>query len=293
MLLNLPSCLRGCVRHDFKSMSIKSKNDPGVEFLYGNAFGRILLKIFMKSHMDRLVVRYLKSGLSKGMVRSYAKKHDIPLNPEQLKAFRSFREFFIRSSDNLVIDTNPRHLISPCDGYLSAFRINEDSSFSIKASQYRISELLQDEELAKTYQGGTCLIFRLCASDYHHYCYIDNGRLGQSHEIPGVLHSVQPIVCEKLPVFVLNKRCWTLLETENFGLVVQTEIGALIVGGIVNNNTDIFRRGEEKGRFELAGSTIVLLFQKDRMRLSSEITDALKSCDEVRVAYGSHIGFSE
>ena len=32
-------------------------------------------------------------------------------------------------------------------------------------------DFLQDEELAKNYHNGLCLIFRLCASDYHHYSY--------------------------------------------------------------------------------------------------------------------------
>ena len=132
-------------------------------------------------------------------------------------------------------------------------------------------------------------MLRLCPSDYHHYCYIDDGFQGENHFIPGVLHSVQPIACEKYPVFALNRRSWTLLHTDHFGPVVQTEIGALVVGGIVNlRENQSVRRGEEKGYFELAGSTITLLFQKGRIRLKPELLAALE-CGEVQVRQGQWI----
>lgn len=50
-----------------------------------------------------------------------------------------------------------------------------------------LAGLLQDAELAKNYHGGDCLIFRLCATDYHHYSYIDDGFQGKNHFISGVL----------------------------------------------------------------------------------------------------------
>lgn len=132
-------------------------------------------------------------------------------------------------------------------------------------------------------------MLRLCPSDYHHYCYIDDGFQGENHFIPGVLHSVQPIACEKYPVFFLNRRSWTLLHTNHFGPVVQTEIGALVVGGIVNlRENQPMRRGQEKGYFELAGSTITLLFQKDCIRLKPELLTALER-GEVQVRQGQWI----
>lgn len=173
---------------------------------------------------------------------------------------------------------------------MSVYPVTEDSSFAIKGSRYRVEDLLQDETLARNYEGGFCLVFRLCASDYHHYCYIDDGFQGQIHHIEGQLHSVQPIACETYPVYILNRRCWCLLVTENFGPVVQTEIGALIVGGIANNEGNArFCRGMEKGHFELAGSTIVLLFEPDRIVLRPEVAEQLGEGREVRVEQGMWI----
>jgi len=81
------------------------------------------------------------------------------------------------------------------------------------------------------------------------------------------------------------------MATENFGPVVQTEVGALIVGGIFNHweETRVFK-GMEKGRFELAGSTIVLLFQKNRIYLLPHIRDALNRNEAYRVTQGMWIG---
>ena len=269
---------------------MKKENDRVVRFLYGTAFGRALLKTIQRTHADRLVVRFLRSPRSRAFTARYVKRNRIPISREALRRYASFRDFFVRDREQTRVDMTPEHLISPCDGWLSVFPITEDSCFPVKSSRYRVADLLQDEALAENYLGGTCLIFRLCASDYHHYCYIDDGFQGQTFHIEGQLHSVQPIACETYPVFTLNRRCWCLLDTDHFGPVVQTEIGALIVGGIVNNegNTRVFR-GMEKGRFELAGSTIVLLFEPNRIRLRPEVAEQLREGREVRVEQGMWI----
>jgi len=41
-----------------------------------------------------------------------------------------------------------------------------------------VAGLLRSEQLAKHYEGGLCLIFRLAVDNYHRYCYIDSCRKG-------------------------------------------------------------------------------------------------------------------
>lgn len=267
------------------------ENSGGVRFLYATVPGRFLLKLIQKSHADRLAVAFLRSPLSRPMIAPYIRRNEIPMEEFAGQKFATFRDFFVRKRECLPVDMTPGHLVSPCDGYLSAFPIEEDSTFAIKGSHYRLEDFLRDDALARSYRGGDCLVFRLCASDYHHYCYVDDGYQGENHFLPGVLHSVQPLACERYPVYTLNRRAWTVLETEHFGSVVQTEIGALVVGGIVNHRENApFRKGTEKGQFELAGSTIVLLFQKGRMTLRPELLGALTRTEEVRVSLGMWIG---
>jgi phosphatidylserine decarboxylase len=267
------------------------ENSTSVRFLYGTAAGRAVLKVIQRCHLDRLAVWFLCSPLSRPMIPFYIRRHQIPMADFPNATFSSFRAFFVRRKTSVQVDTEPSHLISPCDGYLSVFPIREDSSFAIKGSRYRLCDLLQDPVLCHDYDGGDCLIFRLCASDYHHYCYIDDGEQGPHHAIPGQLHSVQPIACATYPVYTLNRRVWSLLSTAHFGPVVQAEIGALIVGGIHNEqHSGPICRGAEKGYFELSGSTIVLLFQKDRVRLLPALREAIDKGQEVRVTMGMWIG---
>lgn len=270
-----------------------SSTSKMVRFLYGTCLGRCLLKLIMKLHLDRSVVRFLRSPYSRPLNQWYIRHNGISVTPEEEASFCSFRDLFARTRTDVKIDLTPDHLISPCDGWLSVFPVNEQSCFTIKNSHYKISDFLQDEALARNYIGGTCLIFRLSVSDYHHYCYIDDGYQGENHFIPGVLHSVQPIACETYPVYVLNKRSWCLLSTKHFGPVVQCEIGALVVGGIYNGkeNTRV-RKGEEKGHFELAGSTIILLFEAGQMELRPELIENLSQAEEVQVNQGEWIGIT-
>lgn len=268
-----------------------SHSSNTTRFLYGTYPGRFLLKTIMHLRLDRIVVRYLCSPYSKPFIGWYAKHNGITLTNAEKNSFRTFKSFFERTRENVQIDMAPQHLISPCDGWLSVFPINEKSCFSIKNSYYRLKDILQDPELAKNYHNGTCLILRLCVNDYHHYCYIDNGYQGANHFIPGILHSVQPIACETVPVYALNKRNWCLLTTEHFGPVVQCEIGAMVVGGIFNRTENArFRKGSEKGHFELAGSTIVLLFEAGQMDLKADLLKKLSKNAEVQVKQGEWIG---
>ncbi len=271
-----------------------SNTSKSVSFLYGTVFGRGILKAIMCLHLDYIAVWFLRSRFSKVLNNGYIKRNNISVTEEEKASFRSFRDLFARTRINDNIDMTPEHLISPCDSWLSIFKIDNESCFSIKSSHYALKDFLQDNELAKNYIDGDCLIFRLCASDYHHYHYIDNGYHGENHFIKGALHSVQPIACEKYPVYVKNRRSWCLLETENFGNVIQCEIGALVVGGIANEKANAhFFKGEEKGHFELAGSTIVLLFEKGKITLNERLLTELSDGREVKVTLGEWIGNAE
>jgi phosphatidylserine decarboxylase len=250
-----------------------------------------MLKVIQTCRLDRAAAGFLRSPLSRPLIGRYVRQYQVPMEEFQGQGFATFQAFFARKKERVRFDPDPTHLISPCDGYLSAFPIQADSSFSIKGSRYRLEDLLQDPELGKRFHGGDCLIFRLCPSDYHHYCYIDDGEQGRHHAIQGQLHSVRPIACETYPVYTLNRRVWSLLSTDHFGPVVQTEVGALLVGGIRNeqDSGSVFR-GMEKGHFELSGSTLVLLFQKNRIQLRPHIQKALADGREVRVVQGTQIG---
>ena len=258
------------------------------DFFYNNAFGRGVLKLMMKAGMFKPVAGFLSSGISKHMIPGYIKKNNIDMSPYGEQKYASFAEFFGRRRD-ISFDDDPKALIAPCDSMLSVYGIKQDLEVPIKGSHYTVSDLIPDEEYAGRFRNGLCLVFRLEASDYHHFCFFDNGKKIRSGFVPGLLHSVQPIALRHFPVFRLNRRWWDVLETEHFGLVAQTEIGAMAVGGVsFAPDTENFKKGQEMGNFELAGSTIVLLLNPDAA--TSLMLNAGIGSDEVRVTIGSVIG---
>jgi hypothetical protein len=68
-----------------------------VSFLYGTILGRCFLKIIMKLHLDRGIVRFLWSPYSKHLIEWYIRYNGIAVTPEERASFRSFREFFART----------------------------------------------------------------------------------------------------------------------------------------------------------------------------------------------------
>lgn len=185
----------------------------------------------------------------------------------------------------------PSKLCCPCDGLLSVWNISEDTVIPVKQSHYTITSLLKDKELAAEYNGGLCLVFRLCVDNYHRYAYADSGKKGPNIFIPGVLHTVRPIALESRPVFVENCREYTLIESPVFGKLVQMEVGAMLVGRIVNlEGQGMAERGKEKGFFEYGGSTIILLVKKDMVKLNQEIINNSQAGIESPVKMGQVIG---
>ena len=99
------------------------KESGSVGFFYGNAFGRFLLKTVMKLHLDKVIVWFFWSRLSKPMAKRFVKKNNISVTKEEMDSFRSYRELFVRSRELKEFDRTPEHLISPCDSKLTALPI--------------------------------------------------------------------------------------------------------------------------------------------------------------------------
>lgn len=268
-------------------------NKGAMEIMYGSVAGRSILNLLLKAGLPKVMASYLHSPLSRSMIGNFVKKNSINMDEYEAQDYSNFADFFIRKRCDTSFDADRSHLISPCDSLLSVFTIDKDSCFGIKGSEYRISDLLCDDGAAKDFEEGICLIFRLQANDYHRYCYIDDCYVGENRFYDGELHSVQPIACTHYPVYRLNRRMCTMLNTDNFGTVAQIEVGAMAVGGIVNLHENCrVSKGQEMGRFELCGSTIVMLFEKGRIELSPELSEIVGTGSELPVRYGRSIGMS-
>ncbi len=272
-------------------------NDKSVAFLYGTKFGRFLLRILLFIGAPKLLGIYLRSRFSRSYIKKFVGDKKIDMTGFEGVEFKSFNDFFTRKKEfNIQVPENA--LISPADSLLSTYKIRDDSVFHIKGFDYTINDFFGNKKLdpqvsalAESFKGGDCLVFRLCATDYHRYCYIDSGSLEENHFLKGKLYSVQPVACENFPLYTKNRRSWTILHTDHFGDVAQVEVGAFSVGGICNNHSNYtFKKAEEKGYFDLHGSTIVMLFKKDAIKLLPEVAEGTKDGQEYRVTYGQIIG---
>ena len=265
-----------------------------LEFLYGTAAGRALLRPLISRPVSKIAGRFLDTALSRPLIPLFVKSCGIDTEDYDLREIRCFNDFFCRplKKGKRPLDTDPESLIAPCDGLLTAVQIREDTVLPVKQSRYSLRRLLGDEELARRYEDGLCLVFRLCVDHYHRYCYFDSGRKGDNVFLPGLLHTVRPVALEKTPVFTENCREYTCIETARFGTALQMEVGAMLVGRIVNEHAwpRQVRRGEEKGHFAYGGSTVILLLQKGAAELLPEIREASGRGEEFPVRMGQKIG---
>ncbi|MBM6860182.1 phosphatidylserine decarboxylase, partial [Clostridium saudiense] len=158
---------------------------------------------------------------------------------------------------------------------------------------YSLSELIQDNDIASEYEGGVCLVLRLCPTDYHRFHFVDYGTCEKTHFIPGNYYSVNPTALERIAkLYCQNKREWCVFHSENFGDIIHVEVGATCVGSIIQSykaNTPI-SKGDEKGYFKFGGSTTILFFKPNTIIVDEDILTQSSLGFETKVNMGETIG---
>lgn len=267
----------------------------GLEWLYNTAPGRVMLKVLAGRKLSIVAGTFLDSGLSRFLIKPFVKKNEIDLTECEDVDFKSFNDCFTRKLKKELrpVDMVKNHLIAPCDGLLSVWDIDKDTVLPIKQSAYNIYDLFASDRVASYYEGGICLVYRLCVNHYHRYCYVDSGKKSQNVFIPGKLHTVRPVALRTRPVFVENCREYTLIKSNTFGTIAQMEVGAMLVGKIDNYmGRGKAIRGKEKGRFLYGGSTIIVMLKKDSALINNDIISATCRGEEYPVKMGEQVGIS-
>ncbi len=267
--------------------------DRMLKALYGSVPGRAVLKLLVSPVVSKAAGAFLSSRLSVPLIKPFVRKNGIDLAQFAPGPYPNYNEFFSRKirPELRPVDAEPTHLVSPCDSKLTVLPITPESRFTLKDTPYTVASLLKSEELARKYAGGTAMVFRLTVDDYHRYCYMADGQKEDNVKIPGVLHTVNPIANDVYPIYKENAREYSLLHTEHFGDVLMMEVGALLVGKIVNHHGKAqVQRGQEKGYFQFGGSTVVLLLEKDRAVIDGDILENSQQGIETVVRMGEKIG---
>ena len=179
----------------------------------------------------------------------------------------------------------------PCDGTLAqAGILRAGVLVQAKGIDYRLGDLLGDEDMAAAFESGVYATVYLSPKDYHRVHYMLDGRVTGYRHIPGRLFPVNRFAAANVPdLFSQNERLVTYMDT-SIGRVAAVMVAASGVGNISAGYDPVqtrrrglgrpgervelapsvsVRRGEEMATFHL-GSTVVVLFQRGRVILRSE-----------------------
>jgi len=266
-----------------------------LRWLYDNPVGEISLEALAKrKFVSEWYGRKMDSPESKDKIKPFIKEFGINMKEVADTVFNSFNDFFTRKlkKNARPIDTSLLAIVSPGDGKLLAYQEFDTASFIIKGNRFNIYEFLQDSLLAKKYLGGVMYILRLAPTDYHRFHFPLSGEVINTKKIDGVYYSVSPIALrKKLNVLFANKREYSIVHNDYAGDYIMAEVGATMVGSIIQTyKGKVVCKGQEKGYFKFGGSTVVLLFEKGKIKVDKDLLINTAKGYETAVKMGEHIG---
>jgi len=252
----------------------------------------VLLYLLPHHPLSRMVqwsARCRRIPLRKFITRWFIRHYQVDMS-EALEwdpdAYPDFNSFFTRAlrPEARPIIQEAGQICFPDDGAISQLGdIQGEQIFQAKGHTYSLIELLGgSEERARPYLGGRFATMYLSPGDYHRVHMPLSGCLMEMTYIPGRLFSVAPDYTNSVPrLFARNERVVCIFQTEA-GPMAVVLVGAIFVGSIetvwageitpprgkkikvtnysISDNTIQLERGDELGRFNMGGSTIIVLF---------------------------------
>lgn len=284
---------------DRKSNEVLEEKTPGkgmLRWLYQKPFGKLMLKALVKrKFISSIAGRYMNTRVSARQVAKFVREHNIDLQKyvlSNIADYKTFNQFFYRKIKDAERPIG-EHVVSPADGKVLAFQsIESVSQFFVKGTAFTIDSFLNDKQLAEKYADGAMAIIRLAPADYHRFHFPADGVISESEVIKGHYYSVSPLALNKsLEIFCQNQREYSMLKTDSYGDVLYSEVGATMVGSIIQTyqpDTEI-TKGAEKGYFAFGGSTIVLLFEKDKVQFDADLLANTQKGLETTICMGEQI----
>lgn len=259
--------------------------------MFRDSLQLLALNLLPQHAISRVVGAFARSPMSRAAIPFFAKRFCIDLTQAEkpVERYANLTEFFTRRLKPGLrpIDPDPKSIVSPCDGRVSAAgRIEHDMLWQVKGMRYSLADLLgADTDKVRKFEDGQFVTIYLSPQDYHRIHMPVGGRLVEVAYFPGSLFPVNPFAVRTVTrLFARNERLITYAETQA-GLVAIIKVGAMLVGSIrvvygdYATNTQRARpvresipgsprlaKGDELGRFEF-GSTVILLFEPNKAEL--------------------------
>jgi len=284
---------------DRKTKQIKKELVPAenyLKFLYHNPFGKLSLHLIGKRKLlTRFYGKLMDKPKSRNKIEDFIKENKIDMRESLLdiREFKTFNEFFYRKlkSNSRKIENG---IISPADGKVIAFEnIKDLSSFFIKGDEFTLKEFLHNKKLADEYKNSSLVIIRLAPRDYHRFHFPADGKITTNKKIGGYYFSVSPYaIKQNFNIFCENKREYSILKTKDKGNILISEIGATMVGSIIQTFKPIshVKKGDEKGYFAFGGSSVLMLIDNDKIKIDKDILENTKRGYETTIRMGERIG---
>ncbi|GAB1403185.1 phosphatidylserine decarboxylase [Lentimicrobium sp.] len=273
----------------------KVEGERWLLWLYDNPVGRATLWSLAKRKVVSSLYRYwMDCTCSAQKIEPFIKDHNIDMDLFEDREFTTFNDFFTRKfkENARIIDTASNILVSPADGKILAYPNIIKADFMVKGYNFDVFTFLNDSSLARKYTNGTLIVIRLSPADYHRFHFPLSGTVSDSRKVKGAYYSVSPYALrKKAEILCLNKREYSLINNPVFGEMVMAEVGATMVGSIIQTyEGKMVQKGEEKGYFQFGGSTIVLLLEKNSVFMDEDILLNSALGYETTVEMGSGIG---
>jgi phosphatidylserine decarboxylase len=186
----------------------------------------------------------------------------------------------------------PTVVVAPSDSRILLGSLSDSSLLFLKDKFFRFDELIgvRETDWSADFKGGDFAVFRLTPEKYHYNHTPVAGRVLDAYEVEGDYHACNPgAVVQYVTPYSKNKRMVTIIDTDtpggtNIGRVAMIEIVALMVGEIEQAYStycydqprslcvgDSVARGCPKSLFKPGSSTVVLLFQPQRVTFDRDL----------------------
>ncbi|MDR0590934.1 MAG: archaetidylserine decarboxylase [Puniceicoccales bacterium] len=270
-----------------------------LKFLYHSVVGPLALHCFVKRKFFSEIFGYfMRHPASKKCIRSFVERHKIDMLTAEKKVedFANFDDFFTRKlkKDARPIAVDYRKIVFPCDGrHLLVENFENLPSFYVKGQKFDLEKLLRNDELLKRFQNGAAVISRLCPADYHRFHFPCDAVIRKIYKVNGDYFSVNPLaVCKKIAIFFENKRIVSVLQSRDVDQFLMVEVGATCVGSITQTAEvgHLYFKGEEKGFFSFGGSTIITIFQKNKVTFAEDLCQNSAKGVEIFAFMGDDMG---
>lgn len=278
--------------------------DGAIKFIYSHPLGKIFSRAVASKPLTQFYGSYQDLKVSRKKVPPFVKKFNIDLNEykagsvksdKKEESYKSFNEFFIREFEdgqrNFIQDSDKMPAF--CEArYFGYGQMNDIVKVPVKGKFLNANDLLGNSKWGETFKEGPLLIARLCPVDYHRYHYPLDGKTIDSFQISGQYHSVNPLALKvRENIFLVNERRASVLETKDFGKIAYIEVGAAMVGKIIQSHDESqsFKRGDEKGYFLFGGSTVIVLGEKGKWKPSEDILENTREGVETYLKLGDEI----